>query len=95
MAFLSIACNDNPEDVKSYVTRYLFDIPVLMSDNVVEKQYEVTGFPSKFLVSPDGKMLPLRFGSDWEKIVEQFSRLSRTGNKAPAGNNTTLDNKMK
>ena len=95
MAFLSIACHDNPDDVKSYIARYRFDIPVVLSDNLVEKQYEVTGYPSKFLISPDGKMLPLRFGADWEKVVEQFGALSRSGNKPPAGNKTTLDNKMK
>jgi hypothetical protein len=40
-------------------------------------------------------MLPIRFGSDWRSIIDQFTALSREKNKAPAGNKTTLDNKMK
>ncbi|HWK07940.1 MAG TPA: TlpA disulfide reductase family protein [Puia sp.] len=78
LAFLSIACRDRPEPVVQYLDSRHYQIPVVMSDNNVEKMYEVTGYPGKFLISPSGNVLPIAFGQDWQKAVEQMAGLRPT-----------------
>lgn len=89
IAFLAIACHDDAGAVKAYFANHQFDMPSVMSDNKVEKLYEITGYPSKIVISPDGRMLPLRFGSDWKKIIGEFATLSPKKKTAPAGNRLT------
>jgi hypothetical protein len=48
---------------------------VIMGDQPVIESYHIQGFPSKVLISPDGKMLLTSFGSDWVGIVEKFNEL--------------------
>ncbi len=84
LAFLSIACYDNQEQVKRFLKDQAFNLPTAMSDNIVEKRFQVTGYPSKFMISPDGRMLPLQSRSDWKKIMNQFSQLSQTTIPPPA-----------
>lgn len=81
LSFLSIACRDQPEKVISYLTAHNFDIPASMSDNQVQKKYEVPGYPAKFLISPSGSVFNIPFGEDWEKAVEQFTGLQEKKSK--------------
>ncbi len=73
--FMSVSCYDTPEKVKEFLADNKYGIPVLMSDNQVQKNYKISGYPSKILISPDGKMLSINFGSDWVSIVKKFSEL--------------------
>ncbi|GAA4902026.1 DUF6263 family protein [Mucilaginibacter defluvii] len=73
--FLSIACNDTQDKVKAYLAENKFTIPVLMSDREVEKTYKIRGYPSKILISPDGKMININFGADWLAILKKFNQL--------------------
>ncbi|MBE9585741.1 TlpA family protein disulfide reductase [Mucilaginibacter sp. JRF] len=76
--FLSIACIDTEDRVKAYLAENKFTIPVLMSDREVEKAYKIRGYPSKILISPDGKMLNINFGQDWLAILKKFNELYAT-----------------
>ena len=73
--FLSIACNDKEEKVKSYLAQNKFSIPVVMSDEQVQYKYNVAGYPSKILISPEGKMINIQFGKDWKAILKQFQTI--------------------
>ncbi|WP_343307237.1 TlpA disulfide reductase family protein [Chitinophaga niabensis] len=75
LAFLSIACRDQPDKVISYLTAHNYDMPASMSDNQVQKKYEVPGYPAKFLISPSGTVFNIPYGQDWEKALEQFTGL--------------------
>ncbi len=81
-AFVSIACSDTPEKVDRLMTAEKYSFPVAMSDRTVEHTFKVRGYPSKYIISPDGKMLPVAFGQDWKKIFEQFSQLKSATVKA-------------
>ncbi|SIN73238.1 TlpA disulfide reductase family protein [Chitinophaga niabensis] len=82
LAFLSIACRDQPETVISYLAAHNYDMPASMSDNQVQKKYEVPGYPAKFLISPSGTVFNIPFGKDWEKAVEQFTGLQEKSREA-------------
>ncbi|MRG44811.1 redoxin domain-containing protein [Chitinophaga sp. SYP-B3965] len=81
LSFLSIACQDQPEKVISYLAAHNFDMPASMSDNQVQKKYEVPGYPAKFLISPSGTVFNIPFGEDWEKAVEQITGLQEKKGK--------------
>lgn len=88
-AFLSIACFDTPEKVKTFFRKEGYALPVAMSDQKVQENYGVKGYPSKFLISPEGKMIFLRYGSEWEKVFELFSNI-KPGAAAPGDKKTTV-----
>ncbi|TKC08794.1 DUF6263 family protein [Pedobacter frigoris] len=73
--FLSIACNDQENKVKSFIAQNKYSIPVAMSDNKVERDYKITGYPSKILISPEGKMMNVQFGKDWKAILKQLNTI--------------------
>ncbi len=81
-AFLSIACADSPEKVNKLMSAEQYTFPVAMSDRQVEQAFKVRSYPSKFIISPDGKMLPVAYTREWKKIFEQFSQLKSATVKA-------------
>lgn len=46
-----------------------------MSDLEIEKDYEIERYPTKIIISPDGKMIKLPSGYDWESLVKDLSLL--------------------
>ncbi|MES2377168.1 MAG: TlpA disulfide reductase family protein [Bacteroidota bacterium] len=73
--FLSIACYDTQSSVKKFVTNNNYSIPVAMSDNIVQRSYKIFGYPTKVLVAPNGKMISLPFGADWQSLTRKFNEL--------------------
>ncbi|WP_400260979.1 TlpA family protein disulfide reductase [Sphingobacterium sp. SG20118] len=73
--FMSIACNDTKEKVQRFLSNNNYEIPVLMSDSQVEQNYKVRGYPSKYIITPEGKLIPTEFGFDWESLVSELSKL--------------------
>jgi len=72
--FLSIACYDTKEKVLDYLALNNFNLPAVLSDGEVQIKYKVQGYPTKILISPDGKMKTLS-GRNWQSLVEQFARI--------------------
>ena len=63
---LGIDCNDSEEDWKTAVKQY--ELPWLQvyhsqADTVLE-QYEIQGFPTKIIISPEGKIVKTIVGED-------------------------------
>jgi len=75
LAVLSIACGDQANNVTRFLADNKYIVPAAMSDVTVERKYEVTSYPSKFLISPSGTMLALSYNQDWLKIVQQITAL--------------------
>ncbi|MFZ4261109.1 TlpA family protein disulfide reductase [Sphingobacterium sp. HJSM2_6] len=70
----TIACKDSENAVKEYLAQNKYSIPVLMSDNQVERQFEVRAFPSKFIITPEGKMLNTE-QETWQDQVKELAGL--------------------
>ncbi len=73
--FLTIACYDDESKVKSYVKENNYNFPVAMADTKIVKLYSVTSFPSKVLITPQGKYLIVPFGIDWVNFIKQYTNL--------------------
>lgn len=74
LQIITIACLDRESNVKSYMTEKKYNFPVIMADNQIMKDYKVNSYPSKFLVSPEGKYVMIPFGEDWIKFITEVIR---------------------
>ena len=89
LAVLSIACGDQANNVTRFLADNKYIVPAAMSDVTVERKYDVSAYPSKFLISPSGTMLALSYNQDWPKIVQaitslQPKKVESTLKRAPA-----------
>jgi hypothetical protein len=50
-----------------------YNFPVVFSDSTVIKRYKITGYPTKFLVTPIGKYFEMPFESDWKRTVKEYA----------------------
>ena len=75
LKILTISCYDQEADLKNFISKNKYSFPVLISDGKVQTDYKITGYPSKVLISPGGKMIPIAFGQDWKSLVEEFVSL--------------------
>lgn len=72
--------------------KYVF--PAAHSNTQIEESYKIRGYPTKVLVSPDGKMLDLQFGADYAAILQTYSNTyfsNEKGQQPPL----KIDNKKK
>ena len=75
VSFLSVACRDTESKVKEYLAENKFTMTAAMSDGQIEQKYKIPYYPSKILISPEGKMIHIEFGKDWQAIIKNFSML--------------------
>lgn len=75
LSFLTIACRDIKEKVVEYLNEKRFSFPVAMSDNQIEHTYVVQGYPTKVLITPQGKYVVIPFNTDWVSFVRLYCGL--------------------
>jgi len=75
VALLGVACHDNATNVAKFMAENKYGIPQLIGDDLIAKNYNIPGYPTKVIVTPDGKMLLMAFRSDWPGVVDKFSKL--------------------
>jgi len=59
--------------VKNFIVKNNYTLPVLMSDNRVERDFNVQGYPSKYILTPGGKLIAMPFGFDWQQLLEEIA----------------------
>lgn len=75
LRFMTIACYDTKDKVVQFLAENKYNIPVLMSDGKVQENYKVSGYPSKYIITPEGKIIGTEFGFDWQSLVSELSQL--------------------
>ncbi len=75
ISLLAVACKDSYDKVSAYMEQKKYTFPVAMSDNKIENLYSVQGYPTKVLITPEGKYIVVPFGADWVSFVKQYSGL--------------------
>lgn len=75
LKILTISCYDREADLKNFISKNKYSFPVLISDGKVQSDYKIEGYPTKVLISPEGKMIPIAFDQDWKSLVEEFVSL--------------------
>ncbi|MET3874692.1 TlpA disulfide reductase family protein [Chitinophaga sp. OAE865] len=80
-AILAISCHESLETARDFIAANKYVFPAAHSDTRIEESYKVRGYPTKVLVSPDGKMLDLQFGADYAAILQTYSNAYFTNEK--------------
>ncbi|GAB3931683.1 TlpA family protein disulfide reductase [Mucilaginibacter myungsuensis] len=70
---ITIACYDTREKVDAYMKEFKYSYPVAMNDNKLNKTYNVQGFPTKFLITPEGNYFPVPFNYDLVGFIERYT----------------------
>ncbi|MDR6570248.1 TlpA family protein disulfide reductase [Chitinophaga ginsengisegetis] len=93
-AILAVSCREPIETTRSFITANKYIFPAAHADDKIEKSYKIKGYPTKVLVSPDGKMLDLQFGADYASILQAYSNAYFTQEKEQPST-IRIDNKKK
>jgi thiol-disulfide isomerase/thioredoxin len=72
---LTVACRDKEDRVTAYMSQHKYSFPVAMADNKIEDIFNINGYPSKILITPQGKYLLIPFGIDWVDFVKKYAGL--------------------
>ncbi len=73
LSLITIACGDTEAKVLKYMNEKKYTFPVVMSDDKIEKDFQVSGYPSKVLITPNKKFIFIPFGIDWQKFIEKYT----------------------
>lgn len=93
-AILAVSCHEPLETARDFIAANKYVFPAAHADTEIEKSYKIRGYPTKVLVSPDGKMLDLQFGTDYAAILQTYSNAyfaNEKGQQPPI----KIDNKKK
>lgn len=74
LTMVTIACRDTYERVTKFMAQKKYSFPVIMSDGNVEKMYPVGEYPTKVLVTPQGKRFRIPFGVDWQSRIKTYQK---------------------
>jgi thiol-disulfide isomerase/thioredoxin len=73
ISVITIACKDTEMKVKTFLNKYKYNFPAAMATTDIEKKYAVTAYPTKLLITPQGKMLLISPGNHWEEEVKLYT----------------------
>jgi thiol-disulfide isomerase/thioredoxin len=69
---LTITCRDDSSKVNDYMKAKSYDFPVAMADDKIEKLYPKNGYPSNFLITPQGIFLIIPFSIDLVSFIKNY-----------------------
>lgn len=69
---ITIACMDNEIIVNAFMEKNKYTFPVVIADNKIEKDYKIAGYPTKVLITPQGKYLKIPFTDDWVAKIKLY-----------------------
>jgi thiol-disulfide isomerase/thioredoxin len=72
---LTVACRDTEDKVKKYMSKYKYSFSVAMADNQIESLYGIASYPSKVLITPQGKYMIIPLGVDWVSFIKDYAGL--------------------
>lgn len=75
LVILTVACHDNESEVISYMKEHKYSFPVAMADKKIEDLYNINGYPSKILITPQGNCMIIPFGLNWVDFIKNYADL--------------------
>jgi thiol-disulfide isomerase/thioredoxin len=64
--------HDKPELMDTFMKEKGYTFPVILIPRNIEKAFKISSFPTKFLITPDGKYLKIPFNSDWKQYLRNY-----------------------
>ena len=75
IVLMTVACRDKKEEVLSYMKEKNYTFPVAMEDDKIAKNYDIQGYPTKILISPQGKYIIIPLNADFINFVKEYTNL--------------------
>ena len=72
ICLLTIACRDTDAGVLGYMKGNNYTFPVAMADDNIEKIYSVQSYPTKVLITPEGRYIKIPSGKDWRNFIKLY-----------------------
>ena len=72
---LTIACRDEEGRVGAYMTENKYSFPVAMAAAAIEATYNVDSYPTKMLITPQGKYIIIPYDIDWIDFIKKYANL--------------------
>lgn len=72
---LTISCKDQQDKVNAYIKENKYSFPVAMANGTIEATYNVYSYPTKLLITPQGKYIIIPFGIDWVNFIKRYANL--------------------
>jgi thiol-disulfide isomerase/thioredoxin len=72
IVLMTVACSDQEPLVRAFMTRNRYAFPVAMADQTIEKQFRVNEYPTKVLITPQGRRMKIPFNTNWVSRVETY-----------------------
>jgi thiol-disulfide isomerase/thioredoxin len=63
------------QNLKEFMTDNKYTFPVAEIDKKTSDLFEVTGYPTKILITPDGYYVKIPFGTDWKMYIRNYALL--------------------
>ena len=60
------------QNLSSFMNEKQYSFPVSEIDKQVNDAFEVTGYPTKILITPEGKYLTIPFNVDWKMYIKNY-----------------------
>lgn len=78
---ITIVSKDTPKKVLRFMEKKNYHFPVAMEDYDTTDLFNVNGFPSKFLITPNGNIIPIHYASkDWVNYLSNYTGLKLLSN---------------
>lgn len=72
IVLLTVACSDQEPLVRAFMSKNKYTFPVAMDNQTIVKQFRVSEYPTKVLITPQGKRMKIPFNTDWVSRVETY-----------------------
>ncbi len=61
------------QNLSEFMTENNYTFPVSEIDKQTNDLFEVSGYPTKILISPDGNFIKIPFGVDWQTYIKNYT----------------------
>lgn len=72
LVVLTVACHDQESKVTDFMAKNGYKFPVAMADTTVEKLFRINEYPTKVLITPQGRRMKIPFGANWAERVKIY-----------------------
>lgn len=63
------------QNLSDFMTENNYTFPVSEIDKQINDLFEVSGYPTKILISPEGNFIKIPFGVDWKTYIKNYTQM--------------------
>ena len=73
LIILTVACFDTEPRVREFMQKQAYTFPVAMGNVQLTRQFRVSGYPTKILITPQGNRMAIPFGTNWAERLTIYT----------------------